>query len=118
MRGVQLDRAEAGSISALRGGRESPLDTHNSLNAELFRRRVALAKRDCARRDCPPTSFGLWNAALPRPGAVNARLAPSVRELDARDRALRFDKLDDWLERLKMFLAPNTKILRGNTPFR
>src|SRR5271170_1096659 len=117
MRGVQFDRAKSSRIGALRCCRKGPLECKNSIDAELLRRRVALAERDRARPDCPPSPFGLRNAALPGPGAMDACLSPGVRKLDSRDSALRLCKADDPLQRLEMFVAPNSKILRGDPPF-
>jgi hypothetical protein len=40
-----------------------------------------------------------------------------VRKLDSRDSALRLYKAGDPLKRLKMFVAPNSKILWRDSPF-
>ena len=117
VRGVNLDRAEAGGVGALRGGREGLLQRQNAIDAQFLRRRVSLAERNGARRDGPPSPFRLGNAALPGPGAIDAGLPPGVGELNAGDGALRLDEAGDPLERLEMLFAPDAEILRRNPSF-
>ncbi len=83
---------------------------------QLGRRGVLGIESDLGRAHGHPPTFCRRDAAtFAKPWAPSAGLAPGVRDLNGRYRALRRDEAGDSLQGLDLAIMPKAKILRGDT---
>ena len=95
VRRMDLDDPKAGAERARAPRRESRRRLGDAGGVELQRHGLTVRERDRARARRAPAAVGDREPRAAAPGNVGARLAPRMRELDAGDRALGFDKADD-----------------------
>src|SRR5438045_9233699 len=110
--GVELEPAKPRIERSFRSCHEGVANSGDIGDAHLQWRLVALIKRQRARPDrLPSTLRGIqWLAAVPR--ARGSRLPARVGELNAGDRAVRFNEMRCPRQRFGVCIAPDSEILR------
>ena len=118
VRRVDFDDANARVPRAPRARGEGGDDFADAVVRQRLRLRIVVGERQRARRhDLRPSAFRFGHEARAIPRPPRARLASGVRELHARDAALRMDEMRDPRELLDVRVAPDAEILRTDPPF-
>ena len=112
---VQLQHIETGLVRAPRGIAPGLHEVLDLLRLQRPRHRPFLAVGDRARRHRLPglpvvDVVGPLQRPVALPGAVGARLAAGMAELDSGDRVLLLDELDQPAERLDERVVPDAEI--------
>src|SRR5262249_50691433 len=113
MSGMNLNYTKAGVASASRRLRKSRNYFLNAIVSEGLRYGVVVSELQRAwSYDLFPTAFAFGNRATTFPRTMRTRLASRVRQLHAGNAALLMNETDDSGQRFKVFVTPDTKILR------
>ena len=118
MGGVDLDHAKAGSAGALRGSDERLDGVGDVARRHVARLRIGVRElHGAGRHDVGPAAFAFRDRAVTAPRAIGARLAAGMRELHARDAALRVHEADDACQHLDVIVLPDAEIFRTDAAF-
>ena len=118
MRGMDLDDAEAGVEGALCGRAIVGDDLGDARDVQRLRLRIDVVEGERRWRDHRPAAGFQRHSTIAAPRREGAGLAPGMRQLHRRDRALRRDETRDARPCLRLRVVPDAGILRRDAGFR